>query len=168
MECDSRDMFLGWQNKKNVKMGLWKWKYTHISRRSVTVKNWKEGLFSKYVQPCWQIDAGQNFYLFSWSLTEGLIHFKIQTSVLSKVFFGRLTINLLVTKSEEFWSCGKKNQNMGWWPQSLGDKRKRQKRKWWLPGWFFFSPPCCCQQPGVDPSTLATAQKVKDFQCSLT
>ena len=96
------------------------------------------------------------------------VNFKIQTLVVSKVFFGRLTINLLVTKSEEFWSCGKKNQNMGWWPQSLGDKRKRQKRKWWLPGWFFFSPPCCCQQPGVEPSRLATAQKVKYFQCWFT
>ena len=46
-----------------------------------------------------------------------------------KVFFGRLTINLLVTKSEEFWSCEKKNQKMRWWPQSLGDKRKRQKKE---------------------------------------
>ena len=149
MECDSRDMFLSWQNKQNVKVGLWKWKCTHVSRHSDSVKNWKEGLSSKYalVMP----DRGVNF--------------KIQTSdLLSKVFFGRLTINMLVTKSEEFWNCDKKNQNMEWWPQSLGDKRKRQKRKWWLPGWFFFSTPCCCQQPGVDPSRLATAQKVKYLQ----
>ena len=141
MECDSRDMFLSWKNKQNVKVGLWKWKCTHIK------KWWRPEFLPFFVMPDRRVD------------------FKIQTSVLlCKVFFGRLTINLLVTKSEEFWSCDKKNQNMRWWPQSLGDKRKRQKRKWWLPGWFFFSSPCCCQQPGVDPSRLATAQKVKYFQ----
>ena len=166
MECDSRDMFLSLQNKQHVKVDLWKWKCTHTSGCSDTVKKLKRGFI---LEIC-------SILLTKWCRPEFLpvlvmpdrgVNFKIQTLVwLSKVFFGRLTINLLVTKSEEFWSCGKKNQNMGWWPQSLGDKRKRQKKKWWLPGWFFFSPPCWCQQPGVDPSRLATVQKVKCFQCS--
>ena len=167
MECDSRDMFLSWQNKQNVKVDLWKWKCTHISRCSDTVKKLKRGfeleIGSTLLTKLWKPD-----FLSVLVMPDRGVNFKIQTSVLSKVFFGRLTINLLVTKSEEFWSCGKKNQNMGWWPQSLGDKRKRQKKKWWLAGWFFFSPPCCCQQPGVDPSRVANAQKVKYFQCSFT
>ena len=167
MECDSRDMFLSWQSKQNVKVDLWKWKCTHTSGCSDTVKKLKRGLkleicstlLTKWCRP---------EFLSAPVMPDRGVNFKIQTLVVSKVFFGRLTINLLVTKSEEFWSCGKKNQNMGWWPQSLGDKRKRQKRKWWLAGWFFFSPPCCCQQPGVDPSRLSTAQKVKYFQCWFT
>ena len=106
MECDSRDMFLSWKNKQNVKVGLWKWKCTHIK------KWWRPEFLPFFVMPDRRVD------------------FKIQTSVLlCKVFFERLTINLLVTKSEKFWSCDKKNQKMRWWPQSLGDKRKRQKKE---------------------------------------
>ena len=119
MECDSRDMFLTWQNKQNVKVGLWKWKCTHISRRSDTVKKLKT-LLPKWWRP---------EFLPVFVIPYRGVNFKIQTSVLNKVFFGRLTVNLYVTKSEEFWSCEKKNQKMRWWPQSLGDKRKRQKKE---------------------------------------
>ena len=122
-------MFLSWQNKQNVKVGLWKWKCTHIKRRSDTVKKLKWGfkleICSTLLTKGWRPE-----FLSALVMPDRRVDFKIQTSVLlSKVFFGRLTINLLVTKSEEFWSCDKKNQKMRWWPQSLGDKRKRQKKE---------------------------------------
>ena len=82
MECDSRDMFLSWQNKQNVKVDLWKWKCTHISRRSDTVNKLKRGF---------ELEIGSTL-LTKWGLTEFLsvlvmpdreVNFKIQTSVLS-------------------------------------------------------------------------------------
>ena len=105
MECDSRDMFLSWKNKQNVKVGLWKWKCTHIK------KWWRPEFLPFFVMPDRRVD------------------FKIQTSVLlCKVFFERLTINLLVTKSEEFWSCDKWNKKFEMVTTIIGWQDKEAKK----------------------------------------
>ena len=127
MECDSRDMFLSWQSKQNVKVDLWKWKCTHTSGCSDTVKKLKRGFI---LEIC-------SILLTKWYRPEFLpvlvmpdrgVNFKIQTSVLSKVFFGRLTINMLVTKSEELWSCDKRTKiwdgdHNHWVTRERGKKR---------------------------------------------
>ena len=99
-------MFLSWKNKQNVKVGLWKWKCTHIK------KWWRPEFLPFFVMPDRRVD------------------FKIQTSVLlCKVFFERLTINLLVTKSEEFWSCDKWNQKFEMVTTIIGWQEKEAKKE---------------------------------------
>ena len=128
MECYSRDMFLSWQNKQNVKVGLWKWKCTHISRCSDTVKKLKRGF---------ELEIGSTL-LTKWWRPESLpvlvipdrgVNFKIQTSVLSKVFLGSLAKNLLVTKSEKTLKLWQKEPKYGMVTTIIGWQEKEAKKE---------------------------------------